>query len=244
MANPPTTEATNPLRARSPCSDNKATANAFAAAESGDECVTISPEDGDSDPPSSSPERSNTEDDVDLALGDEKVGPAPPMIEAGADEGEKGPTSESISGDTSRGAVACAIGVVAKLRARNRQSHQRLARRIGVGLVPCSATHNITLAALRITKLGGTLCTMMTHVLSSASLLLHCWLALSYEDERLLWTDFICANGDVVIDGVFILLSTSLRWLPITLLCGVSCCVRSVHGGSASSFAPREVSKW
>ena len=46
---------------------------------------------------------------------------------------------------------------------------------------------------------------MMTHALSSASLLLHCWLALSYDDERLLWTHFICANVDVVIDGVFYL---------------------------------------
>ena len=84
---------------------------------------------------------------------------------------------------------------------------------------------------------------MMTHALSSASLLLNCWLALSYDDERLLWKHIICANGDVVIDGVFILLSTSLRWLPITLLCEVSCYVRSVHGGSASSFAPREISR-
>ena len=101
---------------------------------------------------------------------------------------------------------------VARVRARIRVGHRELAKKIGIGLVACSAVHDCMLLLFSISG-GGLLCTGLTMAASVSAWALHAALMLPFNDDaHLLWVHYGLLVASSFIQGIFRILWQEFMW--------------------------------
>ena len=126
------------------------------------------------------------------------------------------PNNTQVSTNDGRGATTLGgslmiVLATARLRRAVRDGHERLAKRIGTGLLLCSVGHIVVLLTVMMEG-GSSLSSQLTVAVSASCFLLHLCLTLSYKDTRLLWLHFCTHTSDAFIRGVAYVAQGDLTW--------------------------------